>query len=259
MTDKTLSKEEKFQIIAQMMTNHHHLCPEIFDKDKQLLPVVHNKILDIVEFIKKEQLILFPKLNILDVTLNGSLCSHVYSTSSDIDLFVIVDDIVPDNIPLSQELLDKINKMLSSITCKPFFYTHPVDFGVLHYSNKRVKNFNSYSVLNACWKQEPVYQEFTFTAEDLYTEYCKYSKNLHQFVAALDKDEHNFLTPQSCQNLSDYLQNLRDEAFHAKENTSKHEYSFEYNLYRLLKKFGAYSHFQNYLQDSYKNNIRRSE
>lgn len=243
-------------MIAQMMINHRCLCPEVFDEKDNLLPHVKAKIDDIVDFLKEDYLKAFPRLKILDITLQGSLCSHVYHDNSDIDMFIVVDDIFPDNQSLTENILNKINKSAGYLAYKPFIYTHPVDFGILYYKNKRIKDFNTYSVLNGQWKTPPHYQEFAFTPKELYAEYCIYSNNLHKFAAELEKTNGTFLTSPSCRKLDAYLQNLRDEAFDAKENSPTHEYSLAYNLYRLLKKFGTYTHFLNYIKDSYKNNIR---
>ena len=259
MEKKILSKEDKLQIITQMMTNHNHLCYEIFDADNTPLPIVKDKINELVDFIRHEELRAFPKLEIMDITLNGSLCSYVYTDKSDIDLFIVVGDIFPDNILLTEEILDRVNKELMLMVCKPCFYTHPVDYGVLHHTNKRIKNFNSYSILNEKWKRKPQHQEFLFTPQELYAEYCEYSKKLHDFVNGLEKINDAFLTPKSCNMLNDYLLKLRNSECDAKENSETHEYSLSYNLYRLLKKFGTYSHFQNYINDSYKNNIKRKK
>ena len=254
-----LSKEEKRAIIEGLINNHSTLCPDLFDKNNLLLPHVKSKIDDIVAFIKNGALRSFSEIKIIDISLNGSLCSYVYGSESDIDLFIVVDDIVPNDKWLTEKILNGINSHLFMLTSKPELYGHPVDFGVLHYQNKRVNDFNSYSVLNNCWKKEPVRQEFDFDVDELYQKYKDYSQELHKFVASLNKINDAFLMADSCEKLGQYLQNLRNKAFEAKENSDKHEYSLDYVLYRLLKKFGAYGHFLEYIKVSAKNNMRRGE
>lgn len=250
-----LSKKEKLNIVAAMMQNHEQLCPDVFNPDGILKLPVREKLMDLVQFVKKGFLECFSHLSIQDITLNGSLCSYVYSDISDIDLFIIVGGVFPGNDQLTLRVLDGINMAFSAASVRPLIFGHSVDYGVLGETNFKINKFNCYSVLSDQWKQRPIRKEFVFTPEELYQAYCRYSSKLHQFVADLPKTADGFLTGDSCIKLQKFLQNLREQAFFCKENSPEHEYGLEYNLYRLLKKFGAWRHFRQYITDSYKNSL----
>lgn len=247
-----LTKEDKIGIIQSMMINHETLNPLVFDNQDQMFDDKRENLLKIANFIIEKSVAFFPHAQIKDIVLIGSICSYIYTESSDMDLFVFVDNIVPDNDALSNVLLKNINfSILQSY--QPQFLNHPVDFGVLHVSNERIDGRNNYSLLRNEWNQKPVRKQLLFTAEELFSHYCQYSAQLHQFVASLDKINNAFLTQSSCAKLTEYLHDLRSKAFDAKDNSPEHEYSLDYYLYRILKRFGAYAHFQKYLIDSYKN------
>lgn len=218
---------------------------------------VRQRLLEFSDFLQEKGLGYFTNITIKDIILSGSICSYIYNDATDIDFLLVIDDIFPDNKELSQNILNKIIFYIVSRSYHPYFFGHPSDYGILFADNPKNNTFNSYSVLNNCWRQKPHRQEFSFSAEDLYEAYREYSQKLHQFVAQLEKINNAFLTMDSCRLLQSYLQDLRLKAFDAKENSLEHEYSLDYNLYRLLKKFGTYRHFQQYINVSYKNDIRK--
>ncbi len=248
-----LSKQEKFDIVASMMQNREVLCPYVFDDKGKMLDVVRHKLLELVEFVKREYLGAFPLLEIKDVTLNGSLCSYMYTDKSDMDLFIVVGDLLPQDSGLSYKILNAINLLLSDLAHRPYIYGHPIDFGMLQETSYKISNINCYSILQNDWKIKPVKRKFAFTAEELYQHYCKYSADLHKFVNDLPKNDSGFLTSESQRKLQDKLKQLNNGAFRYKFLSPEHEYCLEYNLYRLLKKFGTYRHFNDYVSDSYNN------
>lgn len=252
-----LSRKEKLELVANMLQNHEVLLPYLFD-EKKMHADTRKKLLSIADFVIENFLAFSPHVIIKDILLHGSICSYTYSDSSDIDIFIVVDNIFP-NQKLTEVILNFMNISLANQKNKPSFYGHPVDYGILHISNKRCQGRNIYSLLYDKWNDEPVRLEYPFTAEELFREYCQYSAKLHEYVASLEKIDNAFLTKESCIKLSDYLQMLRDKAFEAKNNSPEREYSLDYNLYRLLKRFNTYAHFKNYIQDSYKNLIRKKD
>lgn len=254
------SREEKIKLIKCMMQNHDTLCPDLFDANLNLVPEAKTKFLEIYDFIYQRSLIFFPDVQIKDFVISGSMCSYTYSDLSDLDLFIFVENVFPYSSELSNRILTCINSFLSSLSCKPKFYGHLIDYGVLTINDDRYfKNPYMYSILNNEWKQKPVRREYKFSVEELYSQYCKYSANLHQYVQSLEKINNAFLTAESCLLLRDFLKNIRLKAFETKDNSQEHEYSLDYNLYRLLKKFGTYTHFDNYVKDSFKYILSKKE
>ncbi|MBE6444219.1 MAG: hypothetical protein E7020_06105 [Alphaproteobacteria bacterium] len=254
----SLSKEEKLNIIEGMMFSHSTLCPKLFNEQKQLRQEVYDKIHCVVDIVSEQSISCFPNITIKDITLNGSLCSYMYNDNSDLDLWIIIESIFPDDKCTSEYILGGITSYINMMSFKPSFYGHSLDFGILHSDAKYVHNHNSYSWLHNCWKNEPVRQEFIFTPQELYCEYCKYNKKLHDYAASLEKINNSFLTEKSIKQLQNYIFSLNEKAFQAKLYSPEHEYSLEYNLFRLLKKFGTWSFFRNYIDDSYQNFLRRN-
>ena len=239
------SKAEKLAIIESMLQQHKTLCPELFDGHNVLLPYIRQKFLFLGQYMKENFLPMFPKVKIREMVLLGSSCSYAYHDDGDLDFFIFVDNIFPDNPKLSDMAYTTF-----MYKWRPHIYTHPVDFAVLDVNNRRKIAINNYSVLHDKWLVEPIRQQFPFSVEELFDKYCRYSADLHRFVEELPKDDEVFLTAESAQTLSNHLRALQDDAFLAKDFSIQREYSLEYNLYRLLKRFGAYQHFQNYIADS---------
>lgn len=244
------SKAEKLAVIENIMQQHKTLCPELFDEHNVLLPHIREKFLFLGQYMKENFLPMFPQVKIREMVLLGSSCSYAYHDDGDLDFFIFIDNIFPNNPKLSATILNDMAYTTFMRKWRPHIYKHPVDFAVLDINNRRAIAINNYSVLRNKWLVEPIKQDFPFSAEELFDKYCQYSADLHQFVAKLPKEDEVFLTAESAQKLSNHLRSLQDDAFLAKDFSIQREYSLEYNLYRLLKRFGAYRHFQNYIADS---------
>lgn len=214
--------------------------------------MVREKLEETVFFLKKNYLQFFPLLKIKDIVLQGSVCSYVYSRNSDLDVFIIVEEIGANDVSLEVKILNAINRVLPRLNMKPSFYEHPLDFAVLH-QQMLLSNRNCYSLLNDCWTSTPVRQEFAFTPQELYRAYTTERDRLHRFADELPQAE-NFLTEDGANALQRYLHALRNKAFLCKQNSFEHEYGLDYNLYRCLKRFGIWAHYQKYIYDS-RNNL----
>ncbi len=254
-----ISKEDKLSIIKAMMKNNNTLSPLLFDDNKVMLPHIRKKILDMVALIQKQHLSFFPYIEVEDVFLSGSLCSYIYTPKSDIDLFILFKNISDNNI-LKYYFFSKLSNYLNHII-KPKIYNHSVDFGITYHerynniNDYNLSGHNTYSVLNNCWHKEPIRQNFDFTAEELYIEYSKFSAKIHQLVKDLPKINNAYLTYDSAVELSEKLLQLKMDAFIAKDQDEKHEYSMIYNIYRISKKFCLPQHFMQYAEESYRYNL----
>lgn len=253
---KILTREEKLAVISDMTANHHVLCPDVFDAAGHLLPAVRAKLLAVKDFVQNSFLDCFPGVRIYDVRLCGSLCSYIYSPRSDLDLFILLDTVL-DNQEINNKIFNVIDVYFSGLEVRPRINTHRIDYGVLHKSHKKVRPFNSYSVITDNWLQKPVRRELSFTPQELYRAYAAYSARLHQLAAGLAKTSEGFLTSESQNILTEYLNELELAAYVCKIESPEHEYGLEYNLYRLLKRFGAKRHFYQYINDSYKKGLSK--
>ena len=247
-----VSKEQQLALIARMLQNHNTLCPELFGEDGVMRGDVRQKALDIVDYCKKLVLNFYPLFELADIIVNGSVCGYTYSSSSDFDLFVVVKEkegVVINNKP---QLFQNTNSFFGRLQFKPSIYNYPTDLGMIHINDPHAHGINIYSVMYNKWNYKPIRQEYPFTVEELFREYCRYSAELHSYVADLEKINGAFLTAESCKKLNQHLFDMNNSAYYARNTSALHEYCLEYNMYRLLKRFGVTEHFYNYINDSYK-------
>ena len=245
------SKEDKIAIVSEMLQNHTTLLPELFDPNAHMFPHVRRHLLNVAEIFKQRIVNLYPNAKIKDIILLGSTCSYAYSQNSDLDLFLVIEGF--ESTPLSiQKIIPRTNLYLFKLCWRPYIYGRHMDIGLIVPDEARAHGINDYSVLRDEWNHKPLRQEYPFTPEELFKAYCRYSADLHKFVASLEKINDAFLTSDSCDLLDTKLSDINNNAFKAKKKHPLHEYCMEYNLYRLLKRFGTSRHFYNYIRDSQK-------
>ena len=121
-------------VLDEAFEVHDVLNPLLWDKDNRLLPEVKSKILDIVQqFLVMSEL----DLHIIDITLVGSNASYNYTTTSDLDVHLVVNY---EEMNASDELLtvlfnqlrSKFNSSSVNSLYSPFFKdesssTFPID------------------------------------------------------------------------------------------------------------------------------------
>lgn len=245
-----LSKEDKIRFIQDMLVDHPCLDSLFFDENKMLHIDIRKQLMNLSNFLIERASSYFTNFNVQDIFLIGSICEYMYTDKSDIDIFIIVDDLV-------NEFDDNNDKIMNILTCdaqiKNMTFTvhkHPVDISFV----KRYKLFNyaTYSILNNKWNIEPERLKFEYGAEELFYEYCKFSADLNRFVASLNKINGAFLDLESCHKLRDRIKEIKDNAYMAKDENPLHGYCKEYNIYRVAKRFGLLKHFTKYVNDSYK-------
>lgn len=245
------SKEDKIAIVSEMLQNHTTLLPELFDSDMQMLPSIRQHLLSVAGIFQKRILTLYPCAKIKDIILLGSICSYAYSPTSDLDMFLVIEGF-KSAPPSIQKIIPRTNLYLFKLCWRPYIYGRHMDIGLIVPDEARAHGINDYSVLRDEWNHKPLRQEYPFTPEELFKAYCRYSADLHKFVASLEKVNDAFLTSDSCDLLDAKLSEINNNAFKAKKEHPLREYCMEYNLYRLLKRFGTYRHFYNYIRDSQK-------
>ena len=95
-------------VLDEAFEVHDVLNPLLWDKDNRLLPEVKSKILDIVQqFLVMSEL----DLHIIDITLVGSNASYNYTTTSDLDVHLVVNY---EEMNASDELLTVLFNQLRS-------------------------------------------------------------------------------------------------------------------------------------------------
>lgn len=243
-------EQEFISKINHVLQNNKSLAPNIFGTDNLLLEDIHKKLMMIFNNIKKRFLVFFPKIKILDVVITGSICSYIYNQDSDIDVFIVVEDIVPDNYNLTDRFVSILNLFLSIVDFKPSIHGYNIDMGVLLPTSDQVKCQNKYSLLQNKWLSEPVRQEFAFSSEELRSEYIKEYDKLIRYISKFPRNEKGLFTIGAARKIDNYLLDIRHKAFDAKEYFKAHEYSLEYNIYRLLKHCYVYGYYRKIIEQS---------
>lgn len=233
--------------VRELLSVNDNLSCQVFDKNNDVLPEVEEKLLEIVDFLKLEFLSSITNYQILDVVLCGSLCSYVYDEKSSLDLVVVLNNFA-DNVATTRHMLMHFNAALIDRGFSFRIYDHRVNCHCI-VLQEFVKSI-CYSLVKHQWFQKPVKGSFAFTPEFCFRRCCEVSEEIHRNINVLSKVDGKFLTSQSCDILTKYLDYLYSVAMDALRLHPEHEYSLDYNLYRCLDNFGTYMHFRKLIEDS---------
>ena len=253
MTNDTLNQEH-IAIIRKMLVRHDTLHPRIFNEKGDVYPFIRDQLMQSTQFMIDMVVSAFPKLKVLDIVLLGSLCGYCYTESSDLDIFIIVDNFSADYAKIDDTLLETFSVFLAQQTYKPYLFGHPLDFGFCDLNKymffaheKKITNtinsYATYSLMHNKWICVPEKHQYALTAEEFYKNYLQIKSNIDKFVTKLEKIEGNFLTNKSIEKLRSLLTTLKTDAFRAKEYDKLHEYSKVYNVYRIAKRLKLFKQY----------------
>ena len=262
-------KEQHMSIIKQMLKNAPVLHPRMFNNENRLYPYIRSQLLNMTDYAIDSVFAFFPKIKLLDIVLSGSVCSYTYTQNSDLDIFIVVDDLTGSKSKVNGFVLDNISRYFSYQNFKPCMFGHPVDFGFSNISKymrfykldngvKKIYAHNTYSLLNDKWICQPERLEYPFTIDQLYENYLKFEQNMENFVSSLPHADADFLTKQGIEKLKKTLSDLKSESFMAKEHDIMHEYSMVYNTYRVAKRLKLIAKYYEFAENSQKNLLSSS-
>ena len=231
-----------------------------------MLPKMKEQLLMICEHVKQFIFPFFPQIEQLDILLSGSMCSYTWNDTSDLDVFIVTNDIIPENKKLSTHLFNCMSRFLVNQSSKPSVYGHEVDAGVIplakymDFYNEitppcELYAYEAYSIINNRWICEPLKTKYPFSIEQLYEEYLTFCKELEDYSNSLEKTSDDFLTLESQTNLRNKLAAIKREAFMSKEHDALHEYTVKYNLFRVGKKLKLFDKYQQLINQSFDNII----
>lgn len=253
MTNDTLNQEH-IAIIRKMLVRHDTLHPRIFNEKGDVYPFIRDQLMQSTQFMIDMFVSAFPKLKVLDIVLLGSLCGYCYTESSDLDIFIIVDNFSADYAKIDDTLLETFSVFLAQQTYKPYLFGHPIDFGfctthkyMRFYKNKTtiqpIYSYGTYSLLNDKWVCMPEKHKYKLSAEEFYQHYLQLKENIDIFYKNLDKIKSVFLTKKSIDKLQNCLTKLKVNAFVSREHNALHEYSKVYNVYRIAKRLKLFKQY----------------
>lgn len=200
----------------------------LFEDENTLNPIYRDKLLNIFYFFS-EKLIGENQniINILDVTLTGSLVNYNYNENSDIDLHIIVKD--------DYELLSTKAKLFN-LKYNIKMEDHFVEVYVQKYDEQH-SSTGVYSLLKNKWLVKP--DKKINISLDKKTLEKKYNYFLNQIDIALASDNIKFI-----KNIIDKIKKFRQRGL---ENNG--EYSVENIVFKLLRYDGylkkIYDHLSN--------------
>ena len=250
--------------IADMLCLNSNLHPFLFNSDNKMLANVREHLLMICEHAKKIAFPFFSEIEQIDILLGGSICSYTWNDTSDLDIFIITSNILPENTALRNHIFNYISRYFTNKLWKPSIYGHSVDIGVLpldkfmnYYEGKNAPSelysYETYSITNDKWISPPLKADYPFTVEDVYKNYLKMSEDIQDFTDNLEKTNNGFLTMESQGKLRNKIANIKREAFLAKEHDDLHEYTLTYNTFRACKKLKLFDLYYRFINDSFNN------
>jgi len=258
-----INNEQDINIIRRMLTTSDTLHPKIFNANNQLYPYIYKQLTIATDFVLEMITSIFPNIKIRDIVLSGSMLSYTYTKNSDLDIFIIADPLCPDtqDCAVSNVILERIAVCMANRADKINIFGHPIDFGfttvekyMRFYKDKsapsEIYSYGTYSLLNNEWVSKSIKQQHLFTAEQYYEEYLKFKSKLDNTISLLPKINGEILNKEGVARLNKILFGLKKMAFIEKEHNPLHEYSKNYNLYRIAKRLKLFAKYYNLLQVS---------
>lgn len=142
------------------------LCPEVWDKDQKVDAYTLNKecratINEYLESILDGALMKVAK----DVHVVGSICSNLYTETSDIDVHVVPESMPKDKAEKLQELVKKYVKQNKS-----FHQKHPIEVYVQTEPEQDLFSVGDYDFVTDEWLKEPTIFGLDYNPYDVYAD-----------------------------------------------------------------------------------------
>lgn len=246
--------DQQKQDMAKLLKNNQRLCIVLFDEDEKLFAPEKEALLKIARYRIDGILEMMPQIELKDIVLNGGMASYIYNEYTDIDVAILVDF---DEKVISRQdfrlLLKRINKANYAKNYHFKLLNRSVD---CFFMNDLHQGSGLYSLQNDCWITKPVYREFSFSIDEFFDAYRLYSIKIHEDIDCFEKLNSRFLSLHGCEQLEKYLFELKEKALNAKVSSPEQEYCMACQFYRCAALFGVLNHFQDYLAESYRFNLR---
>lgn len=207
------------EIYGGLIDYHNNLNPLLWDNDKQLKPLIRQRLLKIGfqfhNFLKT------PNAPIKDIIIVGSLCNYNYTKYSDIDLHIVCDFTQYDNDILTEYLFDKkiIWNFKYDIKIKGF----PVELYAQDTTETPHSN-GMYSVMNNNWISFPEYDKPTLDDIAIINKFKLYKRKI------LNLEQDSETSVADINKLKEKIRELRRSGLE-----KSGEYSSENITYKLLR------------------------
>lgn len=183
-----------------------------------------------------------PKEAIKDIVIAGGNCNYNYTSSSDIDVHLLIDKSVFGNSAFIDDYLwDKKALWLAAHDVKVAGYSvEPFAMGAG--SEAYPKDQGVYSILRNVWISKPAHKHFDFSKDETLNKKVEFYAELIDRMITNREPVANFKT------LSDKFYNMRSAGLQ-----KNGEFSFENLMFKALRNIGALDKMNKYtksLQDS---------
>jgi len=237
---------------SSTLENNNVLSPEVWEKDgdsfimkedirKRLLEISS----DFYEFLKVP-------IDLLDVTLTGSLSNYNYSKFSDFDLHLIINY---DDIDADHELVEDFFNMKKTIwnirhniTIKDFdVEVYAQDAGESHHST------GVYSVQNNKWLVEPKKEKADVDKDEIYKKSKSWAKQIDNIEKFFRKGQYEKVIGL-VEKLKEKLKKYRTIGLE-----EGGEYAIENLVFKVLRRSGYIERLNDMKQDSYDEKMTMKE
>ncbi|MBR2299028.1 MAG: hypothetical protein IJ870_00445 [Alphaproteobacteria bacterium] len=229
-----LEQNSARNMLAPLLENKGMLPRDIFDYQNEMHADIEAHIRRCLPFAKRE-LISFFKAPLEDVVCMGEICTPLHNSKSNIDIAFVVDTTLDDQI------LKNISVSLDTRGFVFKIYDHQMHFRVVKPKDLFRPNW---SVMRHTWNILPQIRVFSYSLDDLLRAYTNLNNDFHAKLDNLEKNKAGFYTPQSCEVITKYFDNLEQRAKDTLQNHPEHEYALDYILFKALDIFGVRRHFR---------------
>tara|TARA_R110000787_G_scaffold129784_3_gene241674 strand:+ start:1270 stop:2025 length:756 start_codon:yes stop_codon:yes gene_type:complete len=229
---------------SSTLQDNNTLSPEVWIKKGEsytMKPEIHERLIEIAndfyEFLRLD-------IELLDITLTGSLSNYNYSKYSDFDLHLIVDY---DKVDADHELVDDFFNMKKTIWNTRHDITIK-DFDVEVYAqdvNEPHHSTGVYSVKNEEWIVEPKKEEVNVDKNEVYKKSKSWSKQIDNIEKFYKKGKYDKVIGL-VDKLKEKLKNYRSIGL-----DKKGEYAIENLVFKVLRRSGYIGRLNDMKEDSY--------
>jgi predicted nucleotidyltransferase len=139
--------------LNEQVQYNRELCPKVWDENKKMHSEIRRKLLEISrDFWDSLKL----EVQVLDVQLTGSLANYNWTSSSDLDVHVIIDfSQVDENVELVRKALDG-QRFIWNQRHPVELEGHDVECYVQHLDEQHISS-GLYSILKDAWRTTPTW------------------------------------------------------------------------------------------------------
>lgn len=232
--------------LNEQVQYNRELCPKIWDNNKKMISEIRRKLLEISrDFWESLKL----EVQVLDVQLTGSLANYNWTSSSDLDVHIIIDfSQVDENIELVRKALDG-QRFIWNQRHPVELEGHDVECYVQHHKEQHISS-GLYSILKDSWLTTPTWNPPQIDERDVNEKLRVIKSEFKEIKGKLLKS-----SGKDARAFFDYLGRFKKKIMaERKEGLAKDgEFSVENLVFKELRRDGTIEDIINTLSEGYGN------